>query len=114
MQALSFFMHFLIIEGRRKNCVTAPLLVSAKLLCLTSYCGIFIFSERLHIRFFSAFQGELNKVLSLGVAADRIIFANPAKPASHIRHAASLGVGLMTFDNETELHKVKELHPDAK
>ncbi|CAH0384449.1 unnamed protein product [Bemisia tabaci] len=68
----------------------------------------------LGVGFDCASKGELNKVLSLGVAADRIIFANPAKPASHIRHAASLGVGLMTFDNETELHKVKELHPDAK
>ncbi|CAG9813762.1 unnamed protein product [Phaedon cochleariae] len=61
-----------------------------------------------------ASKGEINKVLSLGVAPERIVFANPAKPASHIRHAAATGVRTMTFDNETELHKVKKLFPDAK
>lgn len=61
-----------------------------------------------------ASKGEINKVLSVGVSPDRIIFANPAKPASHIRHAASIGVSRMTFDNEAELHKVKNLYPNAK
>ncbi|KAJ8933450.1 hypothetical protein NQ314_014007 [Rhamnusium bicolor] len=61
-----------------------------------------------------ASKGEINKVLSLGVDPSNIIFANPAKPASHIRHAATVGVSTMTFDNETELHKVKKLYPDAK
>ncbi|GLH14237.1 Ornithine decarboxylase 1 [Gryllus bimaculatus] len=61
-----------------------------------------------------ASKTEINKVLGLGVDASRIIFANPAKPASHIRHAAATGVDLMTFDNETELHKIKSLYPDAK
>jgi len=57
---------------------------------------------------------EINKILELGVDPSRIIFANPAKPASHIRHAAALGVDTMTFDNETELHKIKSLYPAAK
>lgn len=61
-----------------------------------------------------ASKAEINKVLSLGVEPERIIFANPAKPISHIRHAAAVGVSTMTFDNETELHKVKQLYPDAK
>ncbi|KAJ8978811.1 hypothetical protein NQ317_018901 [Molorchus minor] len=61
-----------------------------------------------------ASKAEINKVLSLGVTPDRIIFANPAKPASHIRHASAVGVTTMTFDNEVELHKVKKLYPDAK
>jgi len=59
-------------------------------------------------------QVEINKILELGVDPSRIIFANPAKPASHIRHAAALGVDTMTFDNETELHKIKSLYPAAK
>lgn len=59
-------------------------------------------------------QSEINKVLSVGVDSSRIIFANPAKPASHIRHAATVGVDVMTVDNESELHKIKKLHPDAK
>ncbi|CAH0551706.1 unnamed protein product [Brassicogethes aeneus] len=60
-----------------------------------------------------ASKSEINKVLSLGVEPNRIIFANPAKMKSHIRHAASVGVMTMTFDNELELEKVKEHHPDA-
>ncbi|RZC39964.1 ornithine decarboxylase 1-like, partial [Asbolus verrucosus] len=61
-----------------------------------------------------ASKGEINKVLALGVSPSRVIFANPAKVSSHIRHAAAAGVSTMTFDNETELHKVKSLFPDAK
>jgi ornithine decarboxylase len=61
-----------------------------------------------------ASKGEINKILDLGVSPNRVIFANPAKPSSHIRHAAATGVSTMTFDNETELHKVKSLYPDAK
>lgn len=59
-------------------------------------------------------QSEINKVLGIGVDSSRIIFANPAKPASHIRHAAAVGVDTMTVDSETELHKIKQLHPLAK
>lgn len=59
-------------------------------------------------------QNEINKVLSLGVEPSRIIFANPAKPASHIRHAAAVGVDTMTVDNESELHKIEKLFPTAK
>lgn len=59
-------------------------------------------------------QNEINKVLSFGVESSRIIFANPAKPASHIRHAAAVGVETMTVDNESELHKIKKLFPTAK
>ncbi|XP_074109288.1 ornithine decarboxylase 1 [Cotesia typhae] len=57
---------------------------------------------------------EINKVLSAGVDPTRIIFANPAKPASHIRHAAAVGVDITTVDNESELHKLKKIHPHAK
>ena len=31
-----------------------------------------------------------------------------------IRHACKSGVHTMTFDNEHELHKIKQLHPSAK
>lgn len=61
-----------------------------------------------------ASKGEINKILQLGVDPSRIIYANPAKPASHIRHAANTGVELMTFDNESELHKTKKYFPNAK
>ncbi|XP_071448968.1 ornithine decarboxylase-like [Hetaerina americana] len=68
----------------------------------------------LGIGFDCASKVEMTQVLNMGVDSKRIIFANPVKPASHIRHAASLGVQLMTFDNEVELHKIRSLFPTAR
>jgi len=61
-----------------------------------------------------ASKGEIQKVLELQVPQSRIIYANPCKQSSHIKYAAANNVEYMTFDNETELHKVKALHPHAK
>lgn len=61
-----------------------------------------------------ASKGEIAKVMSVGVPPERIIFANPTKPASHIKYAAKVGVNTMTFDNQAELFKIKEYHPKAK
>lgn len=57
---------------------------------------------------------EIQKVLSIGVDPARIIYANPSKPASHIRHAAINDVTTLTFDCEGELYKIKALFPNAK
>lgn len=61
-----------------------------------------------------ASKGEIAKILALGVGPERIIFANPMKPSSHLRYANSNNVKTMTFDSDTELHKIKKLCPDAK
>lgn len=61
-----------------------------------------------------ASKNEIQKVLDLGVSPDRIIFANPCKQASMIKYAYKQGVNTMTFDNELELHKIKEHHPNAR
>lgn len=61
-----------------------------------------------------ASKGEIQKVLELQVPQSRIIYANPCKQSSHIKYAAANSVDYMTFDNETELHKIKQLHPTAK
>lgn len=61
-----------------------------------------------------ASKSEIDKILSLGVSPDRIIFANPTKPKAHIRFAQFSGVKTMTFDCEIELQKIKALYPDAK
>ena len=61
-----------------------------------------------------ASKNELSKVLDLGVDPKKIIFANPCKPISHIRFAESNKVDLITFDNETELYKMKSLFPEAR
>ncbi|XP_038191332.1 antizyme inhibitor 2-like [Arvicola amphibius] len=64
--------------------------------------------------FSCASQGELEKVLGLGIDPSRIIFANPCKAISHIQYAARHGVQLLTFDSEEELAKVAQHHPGAR
>ncbi|XP_028166546.1 ornithine decarboxylase 1-like [Ostrinia nubilalis] len=61
-----------------------------------------------------ASKAEIELVTSIGVRPERIIFANPAKMASHIKYAARMGVDVMTFDSETELMKIKQLMPHAQ
>jgi ornithine decarboxylase len=61
-----------------------------------------------------ASKGEIKKVMDLGVSADRIIYANPCKQSSYIRYAQEAGVETMTFDNEQELMKIKQMYPNAK
>lgn len=61
-----------------------------------------------------ASKAEINKILTLGVNPERIIFANPTKPKSHIRYASIVGCKTMTFDCDIELQKIKVLCPDAK
>jgi ornithine decarboxylase len=61
-----------------------------------------------------ASKGEIKKVMDLGVSSDRIIYANPCKQSSYIRYAEEVGVEIMTFDNEQELMKIKQIHPNAK
>jgi ornithine decarboxylase len=61
-----------------------------------------------------ASKAEINKMLDLGASPERIIFANPTKPESHICYAAKCGVKTMTFDCDFELRKIKAFCPDAK
>ncbi|KAK7583976.1 hypothetical protein V9T40_004939 [Parthenolecanium corni] len=68
----------------------------------------------LGVGFDCASKEEIKKILSIGVDATRIIFANPAKPASHMRYAVDQGIELLTVDSENELYKIKKLHPTAK
>ena len=60
-----------------------------------------------------ASKAEIHAALDAGLGADKIIYANPCKPVSHLRFAHKVGVRLMTFDNEDELVKVC-IHPLAR
>ncbi|MCD7456264.1 Mitochondrial 2-oxoadipate and 2-oxoglutarate transporter [Datura stramonium] len=57
---------------------------------------------------------EIDTVLSLGISPNRIIFANPCKAISHIKHAAAVGVNLTTFDSKLEVDKIKKWHPQCR
>lgn len=53
-------------------------------------------------------------VVSQGISPERIIFANPCKKISDLQYAQQFGIRKMTFDNEAELHKIKQWFPDAQ
>ncbi|KAA1096659.1 hypothetical protein PGT21_024456 [Puccinia graminis f. sp. tritici] len=61
-----------------------------------------------------ASHAEIEMVLKLGVEPSRIIYANPCKAGSFVRHAHAKGVQMMTFDNQDELEKVAKFHPNAR
>nr|QWQ66220.1 lysine decarboxylase 2 [Phlegmariurus tetrastichus] len=61
-----------------------------------------------------ASKSEVEQIISMGVSAQRIIFANPCKMLSHIKYASSVGVNLTTYDSEHEVAKVKLHSPNAK
>lgn len=69
---------------------------------------------KLGLGFDCASHAEIALVLGLGVSASNIIYANPCKAGSFVRHAHASGVQMMTFDNADELHKVAQHHPSAK
>jgi ornithine decarboxylase len=57
---------------------------------------------------------ELSSALNLEIPPDKIIYANPCKGIKHIRFAKENGVKMMTFDNEAELIKIKDIYPEAE
>ncbi|KNC82882.1 hypothetical protein SARC_04847 [Sphaeroforma arctica JP610] len=71
-------------------------------------------ASSLNTGFDCASREEMQLAIELGVSPDRIIYANPCKAPSHLRYAKSVGVDLMTFDNEDELCKIKQVYPNAR
>lgn len=67
----------------------------------------------LGLGFDCASKSEIDTILSLKCSPKQIIFANPCKPKSHIRHAANVGANLMTFDNKEELIKIASIASKA-
>lgn len=58
-----------------------------------------------------ASDGEMLALTSLGVPADRLLYANTCKTASGMKTASDLGVDKFTFDSETEIFKMAEALP---
>ncbi|MBI4372906.1 MAG: type III PLP-dependent enzyme [Candidatus Omnitrophica bacterium] len=68
---------------------------------------------RLGASFDVASAAEMILVLNLGVAPQKIIFANTIKSIEDIQTAHKRRVKLMTFDNEPELYKIAKHAPGA-
>lgn len=61
-----------------------------------------------------ASKGEIKQILDLGVQPDRIIFAQPCKPVSHLEYAKEMGVMTSTVDTEFEIQKLHKHFPESK
>lgn len=61
-----------------------------------------------------ASKAEIDMALETGIDPGRIIYAQPCKTKSYLRHAAKVGVKQMTFDNADELYKIKDCFPEAE
>mmetsp|Transcript_6388 Transcript_6388/g.11996 ORF Transcript_6388/g.11996 Transcript_6388/m.11996 type:complete len:520 (+) Transcript_6388:206-1765(+) len=76
--------------------------------------GLLAMLSALGASFDCASPAEMETVMAMGVGTERIIYANPCKLPGHIRHAASRGVQMTTFDNMCELEKMAALYPQAQ
>ncbi len=56
----------------------------------------------------------MEAVLSEGARSADIIYGHPIKSISSLKYAATVGVNLVTFDNESELQKIKSVYPHAR
>lgn len=68
----------------------------------------------LGVGFNCANKAEIQLLLDLGASADKIVFGNPCKQASHVRFAAKNNIKLVGFDSSTELKKMKKNYPEAQ
>ncbi|ALC41028.1 Odc1 [Drosophila busckii] len=67
----------------------------------------------LGVGFDCASKNELKQVLNCGVEPDRIIFANPCRPISHLQYAQAHHVVKGTVDNEFEIYKLHKHYPNS-
>ncbi|PIK44459.1 hypothetical protein BSL78_18679 [Apostichopus japonicus] len=70
--------------------------------------------SKMNFGFDCASKDEIQQMLELGVNPSRIVYSHPRKQPSNLRYASSVGVDLTVFDDEDELHKIKEIAPNMK
>ncbi|XP_017061307.1 ornithine decarboxylase 2-like [Drosophila ficusphila] len=71
------------------------------------------FLADLGIGFDCASKNELKLVLGFGVSPERIIFAHPCRPVSHLKFAKKQKVLNGTVDNEYEIYKLHKHYPNS-
>ncbi|OMJ71869.1 hypothetical protein SteCoe_29814 [Stentor coeruleus] len=67
-----------------------------------------------NIGFDCASTAELSLALNFDIPEEKIIYANTSKGISHLRFAKENRIKMMTFDNESELVKIKSIFPEAE
>ncbi|RDD38517.1 Ornithine decarboxylase [Trichoplax sp. H2] len=68
----------------------------------------------LGVGFDAASKNEMEAIVKICAHSSKVIYANPCKQISHLKFAERHGIALMTFDNVSELHKIKRCYPEAK
>lgn len=69
----------------------------------------------LGVGFDCASRDEIDMVINNQLASpEEIIFANPCKTRSYIKHAENCGIKKMTFDSLEELAKIKQFHASSE
>lgn len=58
-----------------------------------------------------ASDGEMQFLASMGIAPERMVYANPIKTASGLKTAKEIGVYKFTFDSESEISKMAKAIP---
>lgn len=69
--------------------------------------------DKLGVNFDCASKNEIAQVLALGIAPERIIYANPCKESAYIKYARSTDVDMLVLDTTYEIYKIKLYHPAA-
>lgn len=68
----------------------------------------------LGINFDCASINEIRELVALEIDPHRMIFSHPIKTPASLTYACDLGVSMVVFDSEEELHKTKAYFPQAK
>ena len=61
-----------------------------------------------------ASDGEMQQLREMGIASDRMVYANPVKTAGGLAKASEVGVNTFTFDSETEIEKMAKAAPGSR
>ena len=61
-----------------------------------------------NINFDCASPGEINQIINLSISSNRIIYANPYKSISDIKHAIKQNIDMTVVDSVNELDKLRD------
>ena len=96
------------------RCSTFPHITPYYTVKCNGHPGVLVALGSLGCGFMCSSFHEIQTLLTLGIDASRIVFANPWKQESHLRSATASKVTMMAFTDIAELQKIKRYAPAAK